>query len=380
MFDKDGRLIINTLPENMEFYREAYLKSLGLVDIAPKSALGSDLAITAEMKKLADEHTQFAISQQSPYEATDEWLDYLCFLRGIIRKINESSICLVTFSGADGIVIEKGTAVTNEVTNEIFITDEKGIITSGTFSVYATSVNAGRIACNANTLTATTIANVTVTNLNNGILGYLKESDTSLRARLLSYSNGLSVDEDLKLNLLNLLNVKYVNVVSNPKLIADANGIPAKNTAIVILGGDSKSIASIIKTTIPADKLTFGDISETIASPITNKEYVYSYSRPTPIIITLSVTITTNANFNPNDVGVIKESILNFFYDKFAIEDDVVFSTLYIPIQQDYNNNYSYFKGITAVAITINGATDNIIIAYNENAVLSSENLTLTVA
>ncbi len=380
MFDENGKLIIPTLVENQELYQKEYEKTFGLVDIAPSSALGSDIAITAEMKKNADEFTQYAFMQNSPFEAIGQALDDLCFLRGIKRKINEHSVCLVEFSGTDGTLIPKGSIVKNSLTDEEFTTNEQGEITGGTFTVYATAVNAGRVVCNANTLTVTDITGATVNNPLDGIVGFLKESDTDLRKRLLTYVNALSIDEELYVNLLNLQDVKYVNIVSNPELTADTNGVPAKSTAVIVLGGENKSIAKEIFLTIPADKRTFGTLSEVISSEVSKKDYVVNFSRPEAVSVAVEVTITKDTDFNTDDVGVIRESILDFFADKFAISDDVLIDFLYIPIQQDYNNNNNpFFKGIKQVSIKINGATSNIAIAYNQYAVLSDDNLTIIV-
>ena len=379
MFDANGKLIVPTLTENMQSYQKEYEKVFGLVDIAPSSALGSDIAITAEMKKVSDEFIQNAFMQNSPFEATGEALDNLCFLRGIKRKTNEHSVCLVTFAGADGVVVPKGSIVKNALTNEEFSTNEQGSISAGTFTVYATSVNAGRIVCNANTLTVTDITGLTVNNPLDGIVGFLKESDTDLRKRLLTYVNALNTDEELYINLQNLQDVKYVNIVSNAELVQDSNGIPAKSTSIVVLGGENKSIAKEIFKTIPADKRTFGTLSEVISSQISNKDYIVKFSRPQAISVAVEVTITKDINFNSNDVGVIRESILDFFANKFSISDDVLIDSLYIPIQQDYNNNNPFFKGIKQVSIKVDGATSNIAIAYNQYAVLSDSNLTIIV-
>ena len=379
MFDTNGKLIIPTLTENMEAYQKEYEKTFGLVDIAPSSALGSDIAITAEMKKVSDEFIQNAFMQNSPFEAVGEALDNLCFLRGIKRKIDEHSVCLVEFSGTDGTVVPKGSLVKNALTDEAFATNEQGAISGGVFKVYATAVNAGRVVCNANTLTVTDITGLTVNNPIDGVIGFLQESDTDLRKRLLTYVNALSVDEELYVNLLNIQDVKYANIVSNPELIADSNGIPAKSTSIIVLGGENKSIAKEIFKTIPADKRTFGTLSEVISSDISNKDYIVKFSRPEVISVAVEVTITKDTSFNANDVGVIRESILDFFADKFSISDDVIIDSLYIPIQQDYNNNNPFFKGIKQVSIKINGATSNIAIAYNQYAVLSDSNLTIIV-
>lgn len=379
MFDNNGNLIINTLDENIVLFQEKYKATFGEIDISPTSALGVDLAITSEIKKIADENTQEALMQNSPYEAIDIGLENLCFLRGIKRKRDEHSIVLVTFSGTDGTIIEKNSIIKNTFTNEEFSTNERGIITDGIFSVYATALNSGRVICDAGTITTTDLQDVTVNNAYDGILGFDLESNTELRKRLFSYENSLNIDEDLYLKLLNLQNVKFINIESNKTLEVDINGIPPKSTSIVVLGGDEKSIAKTIFKSSIADRNLIGNTQEIVISDISKKEYVINFSKPEPISINVKVTITKNSKFNPQDVGVIKQSILDFFQYKFKIANDILIDTLYIPVQQDFNNNNSFFNGIESIDIKINDAYENIAILYNQYAVLGNQDLIIIV-
>lgn len=379
MFDNNGNLIINTLDENIVLFQEKYKATFGEIDISPTSALGVDLAITSEIKKIADENTQEALMQNSPYEAIDTGLENLCFLRGIKRKRDEHSIVLATFSGTDGKIIEKNSIIKNTLTNEEFTTNERGIIADGVFSVYATASNSGRVICDAGTIITTDLQDVTVTNAYDGILGFDLESNTELRKRLFSYENSLNIDEDLYLKLSNLQNVKFINIESNKTLEVDINGIPPKSTSIVVLGGDQKSIAKTIFKSSIADRNLIGNTQEVVVSDISKKEYVINFSRPEPIGINIKVTITKNSKFNPNDVGVIKQSILDFFQYKFKIANDILIDTLYIPVQQDFNNNNSFFNGIEAIDIKINNAYENIAILYNQYAVLGNQDLIIIV-
>lgn len=379
MFDNNGNLIINTLDENMTLFQEKYKATFGEIDISPTSALGVDLAITSEIKKIADENTQEALMQNSPYAAIDTGLENLCFLRGIKRKKDEHSIVLVTFSGTDGTIIDKNSIIKNTLTNEEFATNERGLITDNVFSVYATALNSGRVICDAGTITTTDLQDVTVTNPYDGILGFDLESNTDLRKRLFSYENSLNIDEDLYLKLSNLQNVKFINIESNKTLEVDINGIPPKSTSIVVLGGDEKSIAKTIFKSSIADRHLIGNTQEVVISDISKKEYVINFSRPEPIGINVKVTITKNSKFNPNDVGVIKQSILDFFQYKFKIANDILIDTLYIPVQQDFNNNNSFFNGIESIDIKINDAYENIAILYNQYAVLGNQDLIIIV-
>lgn len=380
MFDENGKLQINTLEENMEFYEDKYSTKFGLVDISPASVIGEDVAISAEVKKNADEGTQYAFMQNSPYEAIDEGLENLCLLRGITKKKDEHSLALVIFAGTDGTVIEAGTLIEEETTKEIYETLEKGTISNGTFSTFAKAQKSGRIPCKKTKINklVETIEGVTVSNPNDGIIGFDVESNSDLRKRLLKFDNALNINEKLEQDLLNLPNVKLVNIVSNKTNETDANGIDARSTSIVVLGGNDKEIAKTIFTS-PADYTTIGTSEIIVASSVNSKSYPVYFSRPDVLFPTVQVSLTTDSSFDVDDLGVIKESILSFFKTEFALSDDVMIDKLYIPAQQDVNNQNLFFKGITRVSITLNGGTSNQAIAYNEYADLLDNNLSVQV-
>ncbi len=381
IFDNNGKLIINTLDENISLYEKSYESKFGVVAIDSSSAMGEDLAITAEMKKIADEGTQYAFLQNSPYEAINEGLDNLLFLRGMKRKVDEHSVVLVIFTGANDYVVNAGTQIKESTSGEIFQTIEQGIITNGTFSTFAVALNSGMIPCRSGNLSelVETVEGLTVNNPNDGILGYDRESDTQARKRLLQYDNALNINEILHMKLMNLPDVKAVKIVSNKESTTDENGIPARKTAIVVLGGNEKEIAKTIFTA-PADYSTFGTTQTVVVSQITGNENLVNFSRPEVLFPTVTIDLVTDSSFNPEDAGVIKESVLSFFQDKFKLADDVIVDKLYIPAQQDSNNNNLFFKGLVSVNITLDGGTENLPVNYNQYAELLSSNIVLNIA
>ena len=378
IFDENGKLKINTFKENVSLYLKKYKEYFGLVDIAPASALGSDIAITAEMKKISDENLQNAFLQQSPHTATCEQLDALAFLSGIVRKENVHSLVLLTFTGADGITVPANTEVKNSLTEEIFITEITGTIENGSFSVYATAKNAGRIVCDAETVTVTELADVTVTNPTAGTVGYAIESDAQLRARIFDYKNSLNVEEQLRKELLNLNGVSYCNVLSNSLLVTDSNGLPAKTTSLILIGGEPAEIAKTIFKFISADKLLIGDIEKTVKSAYSEKEYIIKFSRPKIKNITVTVAIT--GSITDLVKLQIEDSILNFFSATYKVGNMVIQDRLFIPAQQNFNDNLSFFKGVENVEVLLNDSTDNIDVNYNELPILSKSNLSVVVA
>jgi len=283
-------LVINTLDENVELYKEKYAEYFGDVDFSPASALGTDLSITAEMKKIADENLQDAFLQNNPQTATGANLEALCFLGGIHRNNNET--------------------------------------------------------------------------------------DTQLRERLYRSNDSLSIEENLKIALENLKSVAFADVVSNPNLETDAQGIPAKSTAVVVKGGQDQAIGKTIFSFINADKRTFGTQRVTVISDIMNKSYVLSFSRPKPLNVTVRVGLEVTHGYDELNNMHIKQAVLDFFKTEFTLGKEVIHDKLYIPILQNENH---FFKGIKRVDITLNNAKHNLLVAYNEYAVLDEKNIEIVV-
>jgi len=377
---ENGLLKIPTLDENIRELKALYEQKLGIVDVEASSALGADLAITSEMKKRADEALQFAVAQQSPYTAIDEGLESLCFLAGLKRKKNEHTVVYLSFIGVNGTIIPKATEVKNTATNEIFLTDEAGTIAGGVFEVYATAQNVGEISASSGNVNSVTLTGVSsVINNSDGVTGYLLESNSSLRSRLLNAESDQNSIRKIYTLLSNINNVKYVKVKANSELTPDANGIDPKSLSCVVLGGTSKDIARAIYES-PANLRTFGTSSETTSDPISGNDFIIYFSRPIEQLVTLDITISRDATFNLDDVGVIRESILNYFSDTFQIGDAVVFDKLSIPILLDYNSELSSFKGIVSLDIALDADVLNVPIAYDKIAVLNDADLTIVTA
>lgn len=58
----------------------------------------------------------------------------------------------------------------------------------------------------------------------------------------------------------------------------------------------------------------------------------------------------------------------------------VIQDRLFIPAQQNFNDNLSFFKGVENVEVLLNDSTDNIDVNYNELPILSKSNLSVVVA
>lgn len=380
-FDENGNLQINTLEENNQLYKEKYREKFGDVDLSSSSALGEDLEITSEMKKIVDENSQEAILQNNPYLATGKPLEYLAFLAGGLKKqIDVKSKVLLKFTGPNGTQISKGTLVEEVNSKEKYETTLKGTITNGVFYTFAQSLNAGEIPCDKGQINKLVdpVEGIAVINEAAGEVGFLVESNTNLRKRMFDFDNSLNPHERLYKKLKDIPNVQEVKIIPNKTTADDANGIPANHTAVIVLGGEDDLIAQAIYEQ-PADYNTFGNTQVFVASKIMNTATPVNFIRPKINIPTVQVTLNVDSSFDHNDVALIKESLLAYFKDKYSIGSKILIDNLAIPVQENYKDNNSSFKGLDSVTIKINNQDQNLALDYDEIAYLYLDNIEMTV-
>lgn len=380
-FDENGNLKINTLEENNQEYKEKYREKFGDVDLSSSSALGEDLAITSEMKKIVDENSQEAITQNNPFLATGLPLENLAFLAGGLKKLtNVKSTVLLKFSGPNGSLIAKGTLVEEQISKEKYETTLKGTISNGIFYTFAQALTAGEIPCDKNQLNklVTPVEGITVINESTGDVGFIEETNTALRKRMFDFDNSLNINERLYMKLKNIPNVKKVKMIPNKTDAVDANGIPAGHIAIIVLGGEDDLIAKAIFEQ-PVDYNTFGNIKIFVSSKIMNTATPVNFIRPNIVAPTVQVILNVDSSYNPNDATLIKESLLAYFKDKYSMGSKILIDNLAIPVQENYLDNNSSFKGLDSVTIKINNLSKNLILAYDQLAYLNFDNIQMEV-
>jgi hypothetical protein len=164
----------------------------------------------------------------NPDVATDIWLDSICAWSGIKRKPATSSVVTVNITGTSGVVIQPNSNIIN-TNGDMFYNQTPIVITNGTATGTFYSVEMGPIQCNAGTVTGIVQAIPgwdTVTNPTDGIVGQLKQSNTSLRETR-KYSLGVNSTGGYRsvkaacnqnVNILNnyLINNNSSNTITDP--------------------------------------------------------------------------------------------------------------------------------------------------------------------
>lgn len=380
-FDTNGNLQINTLEENQEEYKEKYREKFGDVDLSSSSALGEDLAITSEMKKKVDENSQEAINQNNPFLATGKPLENLAFIAGGLKKLtNVKSIVLLKITGPNDYEVAKGTLIEEQISKEKYETTLKGTIQNGVFYTFAQSLTAGEIPCDKGQLNklVTPVDGIAVINETAGEVGFIKETNTELRKRMFDFDNSLNINERLYKKLKNIPNVQEVKIIPNKTAAVDANGIPAGHVAVIVLGGEDDLIAKAIFEQ-PVDYNTFGNTKIFVPSKIMGTATPVSFIRPSILTPSVQVTLNVDNTYNSNDAALIKESLLAYFKDKYSIGSKILIDNLAIPVQENYKDNNSSFKGLDSVTIKINNLNKNLILAYDQLAYLTFDNIQMEV-
>jgi len=216
-----------------------------------------------------------------------------------------------------------------------------------------------------------------VTNPLAASVGRDRETDEELRLRFRNskFVQSSNIIDSLYSELLNVAGVQGVNVYDNNTDITDANGIPPHSFSVVILGGESESIAETIWKNHPVGIGSVGNTSVEIIDKQNFPRDIY-FTRPDPVVIYIAINLTTGANYPADGADQIRSAILEYTQSEFGVGEDVIYSRLYTPINtvQGHQIN-SLFIG-TSPSPT---GTVNIPIDFDQIGSFSSVNISVSV-
>lgn len=336
------------------------------IDLAPQSGFGQFVGIVSEA--LSDQwiNQENIYNSQYPSTAQGNQLSNVVMYNGIERKQASKSTVTATISGVNGTTIPVGSQASVVGTEDIFVTLSEVIITGGSIDVSMESLNFGSISAAAGTLTQieTPIFGWTsITNALDAVEGLDEETDAELRVRREQSTQALGQNliDSLFGQLSNLDGVIDV-VVKDNKTAIPADGIPAYQFLVSIKGGANASIAEIIWNNTPQGIASAGAVTEVITDAQGFPQDV-KFTRPSEVDIYFKVDITTDADFPGTGSDDIKAAIVAYGEENFGIDDDVILSEFYTPINT--------IPGITSIDLFIGLApspagTSNIVIAIDE--------------
>ncbi|MEA3330596.1 MAG: baseplate J/gp47 family protein [Campylobacterota bacterium] len=323
------------------------------ISLIPQSVFGQLVGVISERESLEWDNLENVYNSFYPSTAQGVALSELVLLNAIQRIEATQTTATVTITGTDGTIVTKGSIVKTSDTDKRFTIDNDVII-NGITTVTVTAVNFGEIVAVAGTIETidTPISGwETVTNNSDAKTGRNEETDPELRTRRES-SVGVdaqNLTDSTYAQLANLEGVSDVIVIDNKTDAVDANGIPAHEFLCVIRGGVNSEIGAIIWSNTPQGIRSFGAVTEQVIDVQGNLQDV-KFSRPVDKDIYFEIDITTDANFPLNGEDEIKANIVTFGNDNFNINDDVIQSRFFIPVNQT--------KGIIDIEIRL-GFTTN---------------------
>jgi uncharacterized phage protein gp47/JayE len=322
----------------------------------------------------------------SPATAQGNGLSSNVKINGLQRASPSSSTCDVTIVGVAGITITNG-QVTDANTNTWLLPTTVTIPQSGQITVTATCSVPGSIAAAPGTLTrirTPVYGWQTVTNAAASALGQPVETDAALRARqsqsVASPSTTILDGVMAAIASPAVNGVRRKRAYENSTNATDANGIPAKNVAILVEGGDSLAIATVIARKITPGTPTLGTISNTIISP-RGSSRVVNFSRPTDANIYVELTVRALTGWSTTIQPIIAQAVVDYL-NTLPIGETVDYFDLTAPPKILGSPYASAFKlqgmRIKQSAGGVFGTT-NLVLGYNEAPKGSIANVTFIV-
>ncbi|STS80807.1 putative bacteriophage protein [Klebsiella pneumoniae] len=321
----------------------------------------------------------------SPATALGDALTSNVKINGITRRAATNSTVDLLLTGTVGTTITNGSVRdTNSVIWNLPATVVIG--TDGTVVATATCTNSGAVAAVAgsvNGINTPTRGWASVTNPLAATVGIAAETDAELRVRqsqsvaLASLTPFDAVDGAIA----NVEGVTRHKLFENDTDTTDANGLPAHSISAIVEGGDATEIANTIRSTKGQGVSTYGTTAVIVTDKYGNP-YTIRFSRPVDVPIYVSITIQALTGYS-SDVGDEMKAAVAAYINSLAIGDSVLLSRVYSPANLGVvsGGNARYYDimelliGRTAEGV----AAANVVLAYDESASCSVDNIALVV-
>ncbi len=324
------------------------------IDLEPQSGFGQFIGIISEMISDQWESQENTYNSQYPSTAQENQLSNVVQYNGIDRQDATKSTVTGTITGIENTVIPVGSKASVENTEDIFVTlVEVTIPVSGNINVAMESEETGVISALSGTLIVieTPIFGWTsITNGSDADTGREEETDAELRIRreLSTQALGQNLIDALFGQLLNLDDVEDV-VVKDNKTATPAEGIPAYQFLVSIIGGDDDAIAQIIWDNTPQGIDSSGTTTVVVTDDQGFPQDV-QFVRPSEIPIYFKIDLTVDADVFPGGGDDdIKAAVALYGLDNFKISDDVIRIKFQTPINETPGIlDYDLFIGLGA--------------------------------
>lgn len=248
----------------------------------------------------------------------------------------------------------------------------------------ASAVNQNVVAIRQEANTITHIANPilgwdSVTNPFPAITGRDRETDEELRRRFREskFIRASNIADSLYSALFSLEGVESVAVYENVTNTHDSEyDLPPHSFKAIVLGGDSREIADAIWKNKPLGIASQGNTTEEVVDSQGHRHDI-TFGRPDLVDIEIDITLSVTENFPSGGLDQIKEALITYGTNNISVGGDVIYSRLYTPI-----NSVSGHQ-VDQLRIRRSGgswSTSNIPIEFDEMAIFSANNISISVA
>lgn len=386
-----------TQNEYFEEERQLYLDIDPDWNLDPSTPDGLKLASDAELYNAFDETLQQAYNARDPNKATGYDLRVLCMLTGTPWTDGTPSTAIVTLTGVPGTFIPSGKRIESETTgSRWYLPQAATLSTGGTATAQVVCLTNGATQADANTLTkiVDTVGGwAAVTNPQVATPGTDPETDSELRVKRATAVGrpGDNQMDSMYGELYAVPGVRRVKLYENDTDTTDSNGQTPHSVAALVDGGTDADVAMALyikKNPGRGQFQTGTPVSYLVTSPkYPSNTKLIKFGRPIYVNMNIAITLKNDGSL-PSTVGdEIKQAFIDFAdgglvpaecgfkVSGFDIGESVPYSTMFTPVNKvigAYGNSY-------VQSMTINGATTNITIAWNQLARWTTSNITVNV-
>ncbi|SAU78085.1 bacteriophage protein [Klebsiella pneumoniae] len=321
----------------------------------------------------------------SPATALGDALTSNVKINGITRRSATNSTVDLLLTGTVGTTITNGSVRdTNSVVWNLPATVVIG--SDGTVVATATCANSGAVAAVAgsvNGINTPTRGWASVTNPLAATVGVAAETDAELRVRqsqsvaLASLTPYDAVDGAIA----NVEGVTRHKLFENDTETTDANGLPAHSISAIVEGGDATSIANTIRSVKGQGVSTYGTTAVIVTDKYGNP-YTIRFSRPIDVPVYVSITLKALTGYSSEVGDEIKAAVASYI-NSLAIGDSVLLSRVYSPanlgVVSGGNARYYDIMELLIGRSADDVAAANLVVAYDESASCSVDNIALVV-
>ncbi|MDP1185330.1 baseplate J/gp47 family protein [Klebsiella pneumoniae] len=321
----------------------------------------------------------------SPATALGDALTSNVKINGITRRAATNSTVDLLLTGTVGTAITNGSVRdTNSVVWNLPATVVIG--SDGTVVATATCANSGAVAAVAgsvNGINTPTRGWASVTNPLAATVGVAAETDAELRVRqsqsvaLASLTPFDAVDGAIA----NVEGVTRHKLFENDTETTDANGLPAHSISAIVEGGDATSIANTIRSVKGQGVSTYGTTAVIVTDKYGNP-YTIRFSRPIDVPVYVSITLKALTGYSSEVGDEIKAAVASYI-NSLAIGDSVLLSRVYSPanlgVVSGGNARYYDIMELLIGRSADDVAAANLVVAYDESASCSVDNIALVV-